>query len=440
MTTKTVGLTGRNYSTLAAWAAYANALSLAAHEILEVYNDGGAVLDTSTVTVGGWVANGFNVIMRPGSGQGFKDHANRLTNALRWDASNGAALTNSVGYAIAYVLNGANLTVEDLQFRSSSASASGCVQGRGSAVINRCIVRASSGGYAMPQTHACTVNDSLLLNNNGGGIQVSGDSLVVNNCTLASIGGAGTGIQQSYTQGIPPLVKNTVLFNHTTDVQGTCASGTTNNATSKSAIGGTGWGTNVRVNVSSADFENVSSGTEDFRIKAGSTKLIGTGVASVGSGFDVVNTARSVSTPSIGAWESASASGTPAGLATETDTALALAAKQIRAAGLAAETDTALALTSSAGFDFHTADGLIFGDLAGALTGLAREAAVGMVLRVYAVASPGALVHESGTLTTDSNGRLPRYTHASLSAEVTYHCLLIRNSDGEVLAVKLQAH
>lgn len=438
MATKTLGLTGRDYSTLAAWATYVSALSLAANEILEVYNDGGAVADTAKVSVGGWTANGFSVTIRPASGQGIRDHANRLTNALRWNASNGAALTNSVGYDYGYAFTGANLVIQDLQFRTTAASASGCAQGRGSSVISRCIIW-TSAGYAMPQTHACTVNDSLLVSANGGGIQVSGDSLVISNSTLASLSGAGTGIQQTYTQSIPPLVKNTVFFNFATDVQNTCTTGTTNNATSKASFGGTGWSTGGQTSVTSADFENVSSGTEDFRIKAGSTKLIGTGAASVGSGFDIVNTARSGSTPSIGAWEAASASGTPAGLATETDTALALAAKQIKAAGLASEADTALALTTSAGFDFHTAAGLIFGDLAGALTSLARQAAVNMVLRVYAVASPGSLVHESGTLTTGSNGRLPRFTHSSLSLGTNYHCMLIRASDGEVVSTKLTA-
>lgn len=307
MATKTLGLTGRDYSTLAAWATYVNALSLAANEILEVYNDGGAVADTAAVAVGGWTANGFTVTMRPASGQGFKDNANKLTNALRWNASNGAAFTNSIGYTTAYAFTGANLTVEDLQFRSTAASTSGCIQGRTSSVINRCIIQ-SAGGYVMPQTHACTVNDSLLMNVSGGGVQVSGDSLIVSNCTIASIGGAGIGIQQSYTPSIPPLVKNTVVYNMTTDYHGTSTTGTTNNATSKASFGGTGFGTSGQTSVTSADFENVSSGTEDFRIAAGSTKLINTGASSVGSGADVVNTTRT-GTRDIGAWESAGGGG-----------------------------------------------------------------------------------------------------------------------------------
>ncbi len=153
----------------------------------------------------------------------------------------------------------------------------------------------------------------------------------------------------------------------------------------------------------------------------------------------MVGSARGATTTTVGAWEQASASGTPPGLATETDTALALLGMQLRAVGLATETDTALNLTTTAGLDFHTAPGLIFGDLAGALTGIARQTAVITVLRVYAVASPGVLVVESGTLTTDSNGRLPRYTHASLAAGTSYHCICIRASDGEIVSAKLQA-
>lgn len=91
-----------------------------------------------------------------------------------------------------------------------------------------------------------------------------------------------------------------------------------------------------------------------------------------------------------------------------------------------------------AGFDLHTASGFIFGDLAGALVSLAREASVSMTLRVYS-ASTGALVLESGTLTTDANGRLARFESASLTVGVQYHLVFIRASDGEVVAGRMTA-
>jgi hypothetical protein len=61
-----------------------------------------------------------------------------------------------------------------------------------------------------------------------------------------------------------------------------------------------------------------------------------------------------------------------------------------------------------------------------------------MVLRVYNVGT-GALVHESGTLTTDANGRLARYETSAVAVATAYHCLFVRNSDGEIACAKLTA-
>lgn len=94
--------------------------------------------------------------------------------------------------------------------------------------------------------------------------------------------------------------------------------------------------------------------------------------------------------------------------------------------------------TRIAGFDLDTATGFIFGDLVGTFTGLAREAAVDITMRVYDVAT-GALVHDAGTLTTDSNGRLARYETSSVAVNTEYHLVFIRDSDGEVCAGKLTA-
>lgn len=308
MATKTLGLTGRDYSTLAAWATYVNALSLAADEILEVYNDGGAVADTAAVTVGGWTANGFSVTLRAAAGQGIAEHANKLTNPLRYDASKGAALTNSVGYTTAYVFIGANLTVEGLQIRATAGTASGTLNGSNGVTVSRCLISKSSGGYIVIQgAGALVVNDSLLIAPGAAnGVQALATGLAINNCTIATTGGVGIGIAQPYS--VAPVVKNTAVYGFATDFAGTAGSGTTNNATDKGSFGGTGWGVSGQVSIGSADFESVSSGSEDFRVKSGSTKLIDTGASSVGTGLDVVGTTRT-GTLDIGAWEFASDGG-----------------------------------------------------------------------------------------------------------------------------------
>jgi hypothetical protein len=94
--------------------------------------------------------------------------------------------------------------------------------------------------------------------------------------------------------------------------------------------------------------------------------------------------------------------------------------------------------TRVAGFDFDTAAGFIFADLAGVFTGLARESAVDITMRVYSVAT-GALVHETATLTTDGNGRLARYETSAVAVNTAYHLLFVRESDGEVCAAKMTA-
>lgn len=101
---------------------------------------------------------------------------------------------------------------------------------------------------------------------------------------------------------------------------------------------------------------------------------------------------------------------------------------------------TSASFTTSAasvyGFDFDTITGLVFGDLAGALTSLARQTSVSIVARAYN-ASTGALVATSGTLTTDSNGRLSRWQDAALANATAYVVTFTRSSDGEVCAARL---
>ena len=96
------------------------------------------------------------------------------------------------------------------------------------------------------------------------------------------------------------------------------------------------------------------------------------------------------------------------------------------------------AAPTSAGFDLHTAPGLEFGDLVGAMVSLSRQSGVPMIARAYSTTT-GALVASSGTLTTDSAGRLPRWEHSSLAASTPYVVTFIRASDGEPCSTLMTA-
>src|SRR4051812_34128745 len=98
MATKSIGATSRDYSTISGWAAYVNALSLSAAEVGECYNDS-EFTESSTVTFGGWTgASRTNTVtLKCHSGQSFRDNSPQ-SHALRYNQSNGVAISNSVTF------------------------------------------------------------------------------------------------------------------------------------------------------------------------------------------------------------------------------------------------------------------------------------------------------------------------------------------------------
>lgn len=124
--------------------------------------------------------------------------------------------------------------------------------------------------------------------------------------------------------------------------------------------------------------------------------------------------------------------GTAVGLAAETDAALALAGKHIRALGLATETDTALALTSAAGLPFNTAP-YEFGQRTGLdVADFSIYASTSLNVSVFADAD--VLLASrlfAYTESTGSDGRLTRKSHASLAAG-SYYFFVARNADGSL--------
>ena len=302
MATKSIGLTGRDYSTLSAWASYVNALSLSAPEVGEVYTDSGAVADTTAVSIGGYTGSSSTntVTLKAAASNSFYDNANKLTNALRYNASNGAALTNSVGYADAYTINGANFFIDGLQFRSSSGVASKCLVGK-AAKITRTIIQ-HQGSSAALTTEFEVENVAIVTKGSASqGMFMIGTGPKATDVTVvASTASSNTGIGQSYSSGA--LVKNCAVAGFTTDYSGTVSASSTNNATDKGSFGGTNYGGSGQTSlVATTEWENVTSGSEDLRIKSTSAKLKDNG-ATTGPAYDIVNTTRSAPYD-IGAWE-----------------------------------------------------------------------------------------------------------------------------------------
>lgn len=81
------------------------------------------------------------------------------------------------------------------------------------------------------------------------------------------------------------------------------------------------------------------------------------------------------------------------------------------------------------GFSFNSLPGYQAGSFVGSLVGLGLDVGVGVVVRANDD-STGAVVAVSGTMTTDTNGRLSRWTHPALDLGVTYELVFRRVSDG----------
>ena len=127
-------------------------------------------------------------------------------------------------------------------------------------------------------------------------------------------------------------------------------------------------------------------------------------------------------------------------MATETDTALALAGKQIRALGMATETDAALALVTLAGLPFNTAP-YEFGQRTGLdVADFAIYASTALNVSVYAEADV-LLASKlfSYTESTGTDGRLTRKSHASLTAGSWYIFVAVTTGGAMVAAGRIQA-
>lgn len=118
---------------------------------------------------------------------------------------------------------------------------------------------------------------------------------------------------------------------------------------------------------------------------------------------------------------------------------------RVRAKDAAGNVSTpALAATQStgaaavAGFDLDTAAGCVFGAIAGSLTSISREVGVAYKVAVYNT-STRALIFESASLTTNSAGRLSRFTTGLCTIGVTYDLVAKRVSDGAIACFRLAA-
>jgi hypothetical protein len=300
-----IGSTG-DYSTLALWEDGTDNTSLVTADEIRIgelqnqeFTSAGQIVDISGASVDSTRYR----VLRCGTGASFRDHANKLTNALRYNASNGAGIRMTSGSATLLSISESYVRIQELQF-SAIAGASSIAIGTGNSLsglyIDDCIVegRGSNGMFFCGTSTPLTARNSLFVQHHSGSTviaQVSISAVTVVNCTFAACSDltAATHAIGSNTG----TWKNCAFFGvaNVASSGGTFTTCYTDDPTPPT--GGT--------TVTYADqFENTTTASRDFRVKSGAD-LIDTGTTdATNAASDIVGTARpSGSSYDVGAWE-----------------------------------------------------------------------------------------------------------------------------------------
>jgi hypothetical protein len=307
MATKTIGSGGgRDYSTVAAWITYLEALTFSGDEIGECYNDSEFVTSAELVFDSDIDNTGSQkVILRPASGQGFADHASAATNALRYNASNGVGIRITSGVDSVIKASIPRFEIYGMQLKKDTAYLSVLwTNGDGSSntgvIVERCIIQ-GVGGRGVSWNATGEIRSTLILHNGANpGVDSSLGSLTMKNCTIVrSAAAATTGINRVYATTV---IKNCAVFGFSTNFAGTISGN--NNASDGSISFGSG---NQASLTYASQFQVITSGSEDFRaVTSGS--LDGNGANADAPTTDIINQTRP-NPPAIGAWDFPSGGG-----------------------------------------------------------------------------------------------------------------------------------
>ncbi len=310
MTDKVIG-TGGDYTTIASWFAACPADLVSTTQTWRGLLKNQTFTLTSAVTFTGITTSAtYYIELTTDTGASFADNANVQTNALRYNTSNGAAISCTSAYVIPLVNTASmHLRLTKLQVSTSSLAAR-AINASNNTIIDRCIVEGIGGASASPIAlygSGSRVSNSLVINRKSSspGPAVSiGDGASLYNCTLAATAATGSvALVGSYGT---PAVKNCAAFGFTAIKSGGNTPTYTTCATDI-ASPPSGWTGSL---TGSSQFESLTDGTHDFRAKTGGAIIDAGTTDSTYAATDIAGTSRpSGSSYDIGAWELVQAGG-----------------------------------------------------------------------------------------------------------------------------------
>lgn len=300
-----------DYTSINGWDSYLNGLGTFTEDQTGrlCWAGSGNELITSGETLDGSTPSTFAILLEAGdtngnAGGSFRDNANKTTNALRYNASNGACVLCNSGTTQALSIADPNITVQYLQFKKTSNS--GVVLEANSAdtgkIVDSCILQGSpSGAFTRVfwGRNTVTKNCLILLSNTTStaaeGFKLgSNNGDFLNNTVVCTVGASSRIGYNKYGSGTV-LFRNNAFYGWGTDWSGS-ASGVTasHNATDLSS-GASGLpGTDRQYDLIGADeWESVTQGAEDFRLKSGSAKCKDLGTSTGAPTTDIIDQTRS---------------------------------------------------------------------------------------------------------------------------------------------------
>lgn len=437
--TKTIGASGRDYATINAFFAAVPADLVAADQLWEgvIYPDSGNTITPPQTgfALGARTTDATRCVrLKCAPGASFKDHASKLTNALRPNASNGILLTKS-DFGQVLDIGIADVELEGLQIQHTAGQTTnyGVVYGK-RLTLRNCIIqtvdRCMNGAQAGSEPR---LYNSLLISSNSGGCRSTAGgttTAIVKGCTFVANSTAGYPIRMEYR---PLTIKDSAWFGMSSAPYGTSYTGSTNNATDQTSFPANVTGTHSLTYANQFESNNIAGGTHDFRVKAGSN-LIGAGVADADIAADIVGTTR-LDPPTIGAWDYISSG------PTATDLTVADLAHAHSLDAPALEPSGSTSLTTADLTHAHAVDGvtLTVSGTAGSITvqavkswpGGALQANVSGIKVFVNNETTGALVYANASVTTNGSGDFTVSDAAIVAGDYSVRVVLPDGSRGE---------
>ncbi len=308
--------TARTYSTISGWDSGAPSSLLTQNSNNgwvwkgELYKEGAGTNNEWTVTAkitlyGASVATDSTRYMwlAAASGASFADNASKLTNALRYNAANGVAVRMTGTQNVFEIANGITAYFTGLQIKGAGASAFNGFNSGGLIALNQCIVCSDDTNPVLSNIPVIQVVNCLFYNT---GTVLSWSTTARQYLYACTIYSTSTTVPLLSTNNSDGNLYDNAFFGGSAVASASTYFVASNNATNQSSVG---FGSSNQASLTTSNqFESVTAGSEDFRVKTGAA-LINNGIRqqTYTNDLDIVGSARSTTTPTIGAWEYAAA-------------------------------------------------------------------------------------------------------------------------------------